>query len=83
MWHGTPESTESACLRGWFIVLIMEDTPPGIDFEETKRILTALEREGVRTFSSARWPRMKRDTVRPQDRLDAEVIKEEFKLKED
>jgi len=29
-------------------VLIMEDTPPGIDFEETKRILTALEREGVR-----------------------------------
>jgi len=27
--------------------------------------------------------RMKRDTVRPQDRLDAEVIKEEFKLEED
>jgi len=27
--------------------------------------------------------RMKRDTVRPQDRLDAEVIKEAFKLEED
>jgi hypothetical protein len=27
--------------------------------------------------------RMKRDTVRPQDRLDAKVIKEEFKLEED
>jgi hypothetical protein len=26
----------------------MEDTPPGIDFEEAKRILAALEREGVR-----------------------------------
>jgi len=26
----------------------MEETSPGIDFEETKRILTALEREGVR-----------------------------------
>ncbi len=26
----------------------MEKTPPGIDFEETKRILTAMEREGVR-----------------------------------
>jgi hypothetical protein len=27
--------------------------------------------------------RMKRDTVRPQDKLDAAVIKEEFKLEED
>jgi len=27
--------------------------------------------------------RMKRDTVRPQDRLDAQVIKEEFKLEEE
>lgn len=27
--------------------------------------------------------RMKRDTVRPQDRLDAEVIKEQFNLEED
>jgi hypothetical protein len=27
--------------------------------------------------------RMKRDTVRPQDRLDAEVIKNEFRLEED
>jgi len=26
----------------------MEETPPGIDFEEAKRILVALEREGVR-----------------------------------
>jgi hypothetical protein len=26
----------------------MEETPPGIDFEETKRILEAMEREGVR-----------------------------------
>jgi hypothetical protein len=27
--------------------------------------------------------RMKRGTVRPQDRVDAEVIREEFDLKED
>src|SRR5436305_15210847 len=26
----------------------MEESPPGIDFEETKRILVSLEREGVR-----------------------------------
>jgi hypothetical protein len=26
----------------------MEEAPPGIDFEEAKRILTVLEREGVR-----------------------------------
>jgi hypothetical protein len=26
----------------------MDEAPPGIDFEEAKRILTVLEREGVR-----------------------------------
>jgi len=125
----------------------MSETPPGIDFEETKRILAVLEREGVRyvligamamaaqglvrathdldffvspdpenvdrlkrafksgeafvypdieseilttaegTQISVATPRMlyrmKRDTVRPQDKLDAAVIKEEFKLEED
>jgi hypothetical protein len=34
--------------RWWSIVWIMEEAPPGIDFEETKRILVALEREDVR-----------------------------------
>jgi hypothetical protein len=60
----------------------MEEAPPGIDFVEAKRILSA---EG--TQISVATPRMlykmKRDTVRPQDRLDAEAIKEEFKLEED
>jgi hypothetical protein len=37
-----------ASWREWSIVPLMEEVPPGIDFEEAKRILAALEREGVR-----------------------------------
>jgi hypothetical protein len=46
-----------------------------IDLDEAKRILAAFEREGV-------LYRMKKDTVRPQDRLDAEQLRRLFKLEE-
>jgi hypothetical protein len=80
----------------------MEETPPGIDFEETKRILILsrlgeaftygdVESEVLATAEGTRISvatprmlyRMKRDTVRPQDKLDAAMIKEAFKLEED
>jgi hypothetical protein len=42
-------AAKSSARSHWSIVPVMdEETPPGIDFEEAKRILTVLEREGVR-----------------------------------
>jgi hypothetical protein len=52
---------------------VMRSLSPGLSFEEARRILVAFEAEG----------RMKRDTVRPQDRLDAEAIRQRFGLGED
>ena len=45
--------------------------------------LTTAEGSQISVATPRMLYRMKRDTVRPQDRLDAEVIKEEFKLEED
>jgi len=46
-------------------------------------ILTTAEGTRISVATPRMLYRMKRDTVRPQDRLDAAVIKEEFKLLED
>lgn len=45
--------------------------------------LTTAEGTQISVATPRMLYRMKRDTVRPQDRLDAEVIKEEFHLEED
>jgi hypothetical protein len=45
--------------------------------------LTTAEGTRISVATPRMLYRMKRDTVRPQDKLDAEVIKEEFKLEED
>jgi hypothetical protein len=37
----------------------------------------------IRVATPATLYRMKKDTVRPQDRLDAEVIRQQFGLKEE
>jgi hypothetical protein len=47
-----------------------------MEFEQTKRILAAFDRHGVHY-------RMKKDTVRPQDRLDAQALRERFDLQEE
>ena len=58
-----------------------------MDFEQMMRILAAFDRhiEGVRVrVATPRMPyRMKKDTVRPQDRLDAQVLRERFPLQEE
>lgn len=46
-------------------------------------ILTTAEGTRISVATPRMLYRMKRDTVRPQDRLDAEMIREEFKLEED
>lgn len=46
-------------------------------------ILTTAEGTQISVATPRMLYRMKKDTVRPQDRLDAEVIKEEFKLEEE
>jgi hypothetical protein len=46
-------------------------------------ILTTAEGTRITVATPRMLYRMKRDTVRPQDKLDAAVIKEEFKLEED
>lgn len=53
------------------------------DVESGSEILTTAEGHRISVATPRMLYRMKRDTVRPQDRLDAEVIKREFKLKED
>jgi hypothetical protein len=62
---------------GSSIVGNLEETPPGIDFEETKRILKAMEREGVRYVLIGAMAMAAQRLVR------ATVIKEAFKLEED
>jgi len=51
--------------------------------EVESEILTTAEGTQISVATPRMLYRMKRDTVRPQDRLDAQVIKEEFKLEED
>jgi hypothetical protein len=46
-------------------------------------ILTTVEGTRISVATPRMLYRMKRDTVRPQDRLDAEVIREEFRIEED
>lgn len=61
-----------------------------MDFEQTKRVLAALEQQGVRyveeltvtVVSPRTLYRMKKDTVRLQDRADAELVRERFGLEE-
>ncbi len=63
-----------------------------MNLEEAKRILGAFAREGVECVMigsvamAALGPgmlyRMKKGTVRPQDRLDAETLRREFGLDE-
>lgn len=56
-----------------------------MSFDEARRIVAAFEAEGVRfrVATPRMLYRMKRDTVRPQDRLDAEAIRERFGLEEE
>jgi hypothetical protein len=62
-----------------------------MDFDEAKRILRALDQaedlvvDGirVRVATPRMLYRMKRDTVRPLDRIDAEAIRERFRLAEE
>jgi hypothetical protein len=57
------------------------DGGAGADPGHTAEIL---EVEGVRIRVTPRMlDRMKRNTVRPQDRLDAEMLKQRFGLEED
>jgi hypothetical protein len=53
------------------------------DVESESEILTTAEGNQISVATPRMLYRMKRDTVRPQDRLDAEVIKREFRLEED
>jgi len=53
------------------------------DIESESEILTTAEGNQISVATPRMLYRMKRDTVRPQDRLDAQVIKEEFKIEED
>jgi hypothetical protein len=53
------------------------------DVESGSEILTTAEGNQISVATPRMLYRMKRDTVRPQDRLDAEVIKREFELEED
>lgn len=61
-----------------------------MDFAAVKQVLAAFEREGVRyavfgvTVVTPRMLyRMKKDTVRPQDRADAHALRLRFQLPED
>ena len=59
-----------------------------MDLEEAKRILAAFERvvlDGirVRVATPRMLYRMKKDTVRPQDRLDAETLRRQFGLEDE
>ena len=60
-----------------------------MDLQEAKRIFAAFEREGVldgirvRVATPRMLYRMKKDTVRPQDRLDAEIMRRQFGLTEE
>jgi hypothetical protein len=60
-----------------------------MDLQEAKRVLAAFEAEGmildgVRIrVATPKMYRMKRNTVRAQDRLDAEMIRKEFNLEGD
>jgi len=51
----------------------MEEAPPGIDFEETKRILAALEREGVRYVLIGAMAMAAQGLVRATHDLDSPV----------
>jgi len=51
--------------------------------ELESEILTTAEGTRISVATPRMLYRMKRDTVRPQDRLDAEAIKEEFELEEE
>ena len=51
--------------------------------EVESEILTTAEGTQISVATPRMLYRMKKDTVRPQDRLDAQAIKEEFKLEED
>jgi hypothetical protein len=61
-----------------------------MDLQEAKRVLAAFEAEGmildgvrIRVATPKMLYRMKRNTVRAQDRLDAEMIRKEFNLEGD
>ena len=51
--------------------------------EVESEVLTTAEGTEISVATPRMLYKMKRDTVRPQDRLDAEAIKEAFKLEED
>lgn len=52
-----------------------------MDFDAAKRVLAAFEREGVRyaVFGGAAL----NHTVRPKDRMDAEVLRQRFRFQAD
>ncbi len=51
--------------------------------EVESEVLTTAEGTQISVATPRMLYRMKKDTVRPQDRLDAQAIKEEFKIEED
>jgi hypothetical protein len=52
-------------------------------YEDVECEILRVGEVSIRVATPAMLYRMKRDTVRPQDRLDAQVIKDRFGLKED
>ncbi len=48
-----------------------------MEFDAARRVLEALEKEGVKPLMLYK---MKKDTVRPKDRMDAEELRRRFKL---
>jgi hypothetical protein len=51
--------------------------------EVEAEVLTTAEGTQISVATPRMLYRMKKDTARPQDRLDAQAIKEEFRLEED
>jgi hypothetical protein len=70
--------------HGRYSVDILSRLGEAFSYQEVEsETLTTAEGTQISVATPRMLYKMKRDTVRPQDRLDAEVIKEAFKLEED
>lgn len=62
---------------------IMARLGDAIRYPDVESEIVHVEGVAVRVATPRMLYRMKRDTVRPQDRLDAQVLKERFRLEDD
>lgn len=70
--------------HGRYSVDILSRLGEAFNYEEIEaEVLTTAEGTRISVATPRMLYRMKRDTIRPQDRLDAEAIKEELELEED